>query len=310
MTPLVIAPCTRRKRLEVPPLLQGRNLPVGDSRFVSEAWVARVRASSPLLRAVAFYGGRSLAEARATAEAISAHLCFVSAGLGIIDQNEKIPAYSLTTAPGDADSISGKIQGSFTAQTWWIDLHRALGMPGGRLSNLLSHSNGTVLLALPSTYLALIDSELSTLPAPLLARIRIIGPPKNKVPANLIPMWMPYDARLDTLDPSRSGTRSDFPQRAARHFAEVVLNDEPYADAAKHASLVTNILTPFRPKTTESGRSATDAELIKIIRDLLPGLNYRSTVTLRHLRRELRIACEQSRFRRLFEIARRGDCKP
>jgi hypothetical protein len=310
MRPLVLAPCTRRKRAEISPTLRGSSLPIGEIRFVAETWVSRVRASEPVIEAGNFYGGRSLVEAKSAAEAVKAELYFVSAGLGIISQNDKIPAYSLTTSPGDVDTVSEKITDNFNVQIWWMHLNRSFGFTKGRLANILSNSNSVALLALPSTYLMLIAHELSSLPAAILARVRLIGPPKHKVPPNLAPFWMPYDARLDTLDPSRSGTRSDFPQRAARHFAEVVLNDEPYADAAKHASLVTNILTPFRSKTTESGRSATDAELIKIIRDLLPGLNYRSTVTLRHLRRELRIACEQSRFRKLFEIARRGDCKP
>jgi hypothetical protein len=256
------------------------------------------------------YAGRGFAEARAAAAALQAPLFIISAGLGLIDGDRKVPSYSLTLARNDPDSIVRKVSGDFSAAGWWRALHRSLGVSGAPLARTLSGYDGLVVAALPSTYLEFITADLSELPADVLSRIRLIGPPRTAVAQELSRCWMPYDARFDGDGGPLPGTRGDFAQRAARHFTEKIACRKPDADAATHAEMVEEILSELSPRSVPSRVPGSDDELITLIKRLLPSSGGRSGETLRLLRREAGMACEQNRFRRLFAIATRRTLTP
>lgn len=300
---VIFAPCSRRKRVPVEPALCASRLAVGTTERLAEAWIARVRQSQTLMPANELYSGRPLVEARHAAASLDAELYIVSAGLGLIDNRRRVPAYSLTVAKGDPDSIAAKALGEFSPGLWWRSLHHALGQTDGTIFGLLSPRNGLAILALPGTYLDLIASELAALPSDLQARVRLVGPPQDSVPSALSVMWMPYDARFDGVGGPNPGTRGDFAQRAARHFAEAVVRAAPQADAATHAGMVARCLEPLVAPPAPRREAGTDAELIDAIRKLLPLSGGRSGKTLTLLRRQAGRACEQGRFRRLFAVA-------
>jgi hypothetical protein len=234
---------------------------------------------------------------------LKASLIIVSAGLGLIDEQRWVPAYSLTLARTDPDSIARKVLDDFSPPRWWQALHRALGVSDGALLKALSGRGGLILVALPATYLELVAVELWELPPTVLSRVRLIGPPRRAVPARLSDFWMPYDARFDGEGGPLPGTRGDFAQRATRHFAQEVAITAPSASAGEHAEMVKRHLSSLTARPSQSRAQGSDAELIAVIRKLLSKSGGRSGETLRLLRREAGRACEQGRFRRLFAIA-------
>ena len=307
MQHLIVAPCTRRKRVQIEPALRASTLEPGTLRCVAQAWVARLQKAPWQVRAERLYAGRGIVEARRAATAIGAGFHIVSAGVGLIDGRQEIPAYSLTVGVGDNDSVASKVVDVFSPGLWWDALHGALGRPGGVLAPLVQACDGLVILALPGTYLKLIANELAFLPSEALARIRLIGPPMSMVSPGLTEVWMPYDARFESAVGPGPGTRSDFAQRAVRHFAEMVVYVAPGADAATHARMVERCLNALKPPSQPHREAGTDAELIGVIRELLPKSGGLSGKTLRLLRHGAGRACEQGRFRRLFAAATRAD---
>lgn len=307
MNHLVLAPCSRRKRLPPEPGLRAADLEPGPLLELATAWAQRVRGAASRVPAGELYIGRGLVEARRAATAVGADLRIVSAGLGLVDARAAVPAYSLTVAGGDPDSIAYKVESGFAPGDWWRALQRALNMPEGALADLLSSRRGLAILGLPSTYLELITDELRAMPMEVLSRVRIIGPPRASVRAELAHVWMPYDARFDGEGSPNPGTRGDFAQRAARHFAEEVVCRAPEATPADHAEMVERCLEPLAPSGHPRRVAGSDAELIAVIRELLPRSGGRSGETLRLLRRHAGRACEQGRFRRLFAAAIQGE---
>lgn len=304
---VVFAPCSRRKRAQLDPALRASTLDPAEIGRLAEAWVMRLKRANGTLLAEQLYAGRGLSEARLAAAALHAPLRIVSAGLGLIDSRQTVPVYSLTVAGADPDSIGSKVRGPFSSGLWWKALHSALGIPGGMMRDLVHERAGLAIVALPGSYLDLVAEEIISLPSDLLARVRLVGPPREVVRAELRACWMPYDSRFDGPGGPNPGTRTDFAQRAARHFAERVVRASPGANAETHAEMVEQCLRPLSPPTRPQREVGTDAELIKVIRGLLAESGGRSGQTLMLLRRRAGRACEQRRFRRLFAAATRGE---
>jgi hypothetical protein len=308
MTYVVFAPCSRRKRAAIPPALRAASLNFAPLDRLAVNWVERTQAATPCIRAIDLYGGRGLAEARRATAAAGGRLAIVSAGLGIVEADSVVVPYSLTISAGDPDSILARVEAHARPlpADWWIALHRALGVPEGAFARALAKNEDVAVIALPGSYLDLVADDLLALPSSALARLRLVGPPREAVPTGLRAAWMPYDARFDGEGAPCPGTRGDFAQRAARHFAEEVVRAAPEADAAAHAEMVERRMRPFSAPVLPRRYAGTDAELIDVIRELLPQSGGRSGETLRLLRRQAGRACEQSRFRRLFAVATAG----
>ncbi len=300
MSALVITNCTARKAKadEVP------NLPEGDWSSLSGAvksWVAQVEQVPAIRPAHALYQGRSVKEAVAAAQELQARLVFVSAGLGAVPANAPIPSYNLTLH-GGLSAIGPHLQRLGVAPSaWWEALTQAFSRP------LQSHWNSThtraIYLAIPSTYLALIADELAALAAsPMAERTWVFtsAPGRALLPARLTSRALPYDARLEVVGPA--GTQSDFPQRALRHFLDLRLPSTVSADTARLA--VEHSLASVTAHYSAKRRSLTDDELICQLRESWEAQFGQSTRLLAHLRRDLGIACEQGRFRRLWQTVR------
>jgi hypothetical protein len=93
------------------------------------------------------------------------------------------------------------------------------------------------------------------------------------------------------------GTKSDFAQRALVHFANHIAGG--LADLAVDIAAVTRALAAAEPPPRIVRAPASDAELLKLIRTRLSPSASASRL-LRLLRDEDQIACEQSRFAKLF----------
>lgn len=299
--PLVITACTNRKRQAVPDDLRVSTIPIGTVAAVAAQWAERLRVSPMRLPASTIYGGRSFQEASEAARQLDARLLVVSAGLGLIDATDRIPAYGCTVAAGVPDSVAGRIATSFSGLAWWTEL-QAVSPFAQSVAETLADTKGQVLVALPSAYLSMLADDLGRLSPPALARVRVFTrTPPNGIPEALQPLVMPYDDRLDGPDSPIRGTRSDFASRAIRHFAEHI-GEQASAAAAQEA--VRDAIGAWRIPEVKRNRRYDDAQLSALMRAHWSATGGSSTRLLRLFREELGIACEQSRFAMLARQVR------
>jgi hypothetical protein len=133
-------------------------------------------------------------------------------------------------------------------------------------------------------------------------RLRLFGAVDSKYPPDLLPLLMPYDARLDVLI---RGSKVDFAQRAAEHFVAGCVSDPKFPlGLPQQRSWVEESLAKVAVHAVARRQALADVE-IRAIAAKLAAEGVCQTKALTILRKERGIACEQSRFRRLFLEATR-----
>lgn len=163
-------------------------------------------------------------------------------------------------------------------------------------------SDGVCLIALPRPYLDMVRHELLALAPEALARVRLFSGTRLGQP--FADVQMPYGDRLDGPDSPYRGTRSNFAQRALRHFVEHILPGREQMSAPEHAAAVEAALASWRSPKRSTGLRKSDAELRELLNLHWDAVGGRSTRMLRVLRDELGIACEQRRFAGLVRAVR------
>jgi hypothetical protein len=298
---IVVTNCTNRKR-KADIVLGLQDLGTASSLDeLAGDWKRRVQtvAKRQMQPAVVLYAGRSITEARRTAEILAAPLYIVSAGHGLVRSEEPIPSYNVTATPGPDNELHRcLVRLGKTPSDWWQALVDAFGRRRS-LAELVKNSGiATVLLAVPSAYLALLERDLTELDKDDLSRLRILTSPHGAagLRERLQLAVLPYDERLEGMA-AFAGTRSDFPQRALHHFVAVLKGHELPLDVARErVRLAMNALRkPALPKR----QRRSDEEIMALLRQNWARFNGSATGLLRFLRDEALVACEQSRFRLL-----------
>ena len=307
MTVILATNCSNRKTIPIEKRLQAAALPKASLKEIGIVWRTWLKEHPYRLPAENLYSGRGTIEAKLAATAANASHWFVSAGLGLVEATEKVPGYDLTVSGNTPNQIQAKIKGSsFNSQAWWGELAKRT-RPHRTFARLIENRKAKlVVLALPSNYLRMVLLDLDNLDTSTLKKkVRIIGPPKSAVPPHLQSLWIPYDTRLDGPDSPFPGTRSDFPQRAARHFLESIWSIAPKASAEKHALIVRKALANFSYPIIPKRKQLSDHEILLLIEANWSRAEGKSGRMLRIFRDEEYIACEQSRFKDLFNHVKR-----
>ncbi len=305
MAIILVTSCSNRKAIPPEERLQASELPRAPIEVVGNIWHDWLRSHPHRMPAGLLYQGRGVVEARSAARTAGASHWFVSAGLGLVSADEEVPGYDLTVSGNCVNHIRKKIEDEvFDPQAWWKELSRHQ-KPHRTLARLVRRSNAhLVVLALPSNYLRMALGDISALSPADMQRLRIVGPPKNAIPEHLQPFWLPYDSRLDGAKSPIRGTRSDFPQRAARHFFEAIWSSTRKNDLESHIRGVKNALTKLPYPDIPRRKQLNDEEIIRVIKDLWARAEGKSGRMLRILRDEEQIACEQGRFKHLFNLVK------
>lgn len=245
------------------------------------------------------YRGRSFSEAKWSADFLRADLYVVSAGLGLLQPKSAIPNYNLTVSGGPGSIQTMLEHYAVGPSAWWTALTTAKGSlnPIQRLAK--NNSISRIFLALPAAYIQLIKQDLEGITKDQVHKLRILTSPlgSQSVPSNLIECTLPYDERLEGILP---GTRTDFPQRALRHFITTFSTDLPSHEA--QTGVAETMDSAKRPSIPLRVRR-TDAEIITLLCSEWNRFNGSSSRLLRFLRDEAFVACEQSRFRDLWREA-------
>lgn len=301
----MIIPCTDRKRISPAEELCARDLSVGAYEDVAKDWGRRVRSANNRVKPDQLYCGRAFKEARDASTLLGAKLCVVSAGHGIIRQDQSIPPYGLTVASGKRDSVQAKITDSaWSSARWW----QALGeysTASVSLSDCFRDTSAElVLIALSKNYAKLLAEELAILDEDSVQRIRVFGAGlASHVPKNIEPCLMPYDVRLNGRDSPTRGTMSDFPTRALHHYAmRLECGQIEGRSLRDDKRSIANELEAWSVPEIPVRKKMSDADVVSFVLENWEATNGRSGASLRLLR-ESGNACEQSRFKDLFKLA-------
>jgi hypothetical protein len=263
-------------------------------------WVAALNAADTIGPAAKLYQGGSHAESRRAVAESNYHHLIVSAGLGLVSAESKIPNYAASVLPGE-DDVLAKLNDCEDAANWWCWIQGR--SPFARsLEAAMKTTEGLCLIALPHAYMTMVAADIQSLPSVLLTRVRLFS--GSKAPIQLQHLQMPYDDRLDGVDSPHRGTRANFAARAMRHFVVSILPTHNTQSAPQHAAAVIAALSTWRNPAPTRGQRKTDAELREILRTNWEAVGGRSTLMLRLLRDELGVACEQRRFANLFRDLR------
>lgn len=263
-----------------------------------------VNRATPKHPAIDLYQGRSISEVRRVCEILGADLKIISAGLGIVTGAVEIPNYDLSLSENGGAFLGELEKINATPTEWWKSVCRDFDQSDDADELLESSTYDLILIALPPSYLRLLRPSLESHAPAIREKLRVftsrIG--KNEIPEALKPCVMDYDDRLESLS-EYAGTRSDFPQRALRHFIESIGGQElPLTRASLAVKASMSILTiQSRPQA----KRLRDDQILAIIREDWDKFNGRSAQILQHLRRTRLIACEQGRFRNLWTAVKR-----
>jgi hypothetical protein len=296
-TAVVVTICSHRKRVRASADATAVSLQTASQHAVQSAWLEKLRTLPPKALASELYAGRGFGLAVQAAKSAGAKLYILSAGLGLVAASQSVPSYGVTVSGGHAESVADKVSGEFDAVAWFSGL---LISPYSRQwAEVVGHS-GRILIALTRPYAAMVGASLAELYPAILARLRIFGASLSaQLPSVLSPAIAPYDRRLDAILP---GTRADFSQRALFHFAnsltaKIGAHDRDADFAAVEAALESSA-SPERMRRPRR----TDEEILRLISARLKSQEGVARI-LRALRDEEGVACEQSRFSRLYKTA-------
>lgn len=302
----IIAPCSARKSVVFDQGARAVSLPQASQAVIETAWRQRLSALPTSVVAGDFYRGRGFEAAGRAAARARAEFFIASAGLGLVRADREVPAYGLTvTGVEGPDAVRGRIVGRFDPASWWRALqHGPYATP---LADVFS-CDGLIIVALSQAYARLLADDLAALDGARLVRLRIVGAglaphlPERVRTAALLP----YDERLDRLVP---GVRGDFCQRALGHFVGLLEEERVRppdgADVAAHSAIVEDALGPARTGKAPQRSRATDEVIAQRISARLStgARDPSASLLLRAVRDEDGIACEASRFARLYRAA-------
>ena len=299
----VVTSCSKRKRVAPLPVVSARALAPGKLETVASDWEVRVSCLSPSLdSASALYCGRQFQEASGVAKLLQANLVIISAGLGAIPAAEAVIPYSLTIARGAEDNVLTKVEGMCEPADWWRAITSRSGQIRCLRAALGDKPTDLLLFAMPSSYLRMIEKELSQFSDGELSRVRVFTAPSFRFSDDrLTRLVVPYDNRLDGPDSTIAGTATDFSARALRDFAAQILPAIPDGDADDHARAVSDRLQNWRMPLRPDRQSQTDEQLLATIRASWGTAGGSASQMLRYVRLELGLACEQARMRSLYD---------
>ena len=293
----VLAPCASRKFIQPELIATAVALPKGEQAAIETAWRQVSARLPPRMPAYDLYGGRGFGLSREAASHASAELYVISAGLGLVRSDRAVPSYGMTVSARGNQAIARRVIGRFDPASWWKAV--SCGVYSENLASVVRRHRGLLLVALTTPYAAMIGGELAALPAEARARMRLFGHGIAAVlPKPLTGSVMPYDARLDAAVP---GTRTDFAQRALRHFCQHVPLDGS-VDASRGAEEGGTLLAGYEAPTAPIRPRRSDEEVVALITGHLHHTAGIGRI-LRLVRDSDGVACEQARFSRLYRLA-------
>ena len=310
----IIVTCTKRKSRPVPRELQLGTVPGRSVHKVSATWLERLQSNRlPLMLASELYAGDQWQIAKSLPEVaydngIDACLWICSAGYGLVPASAMIHPYSATFSASHPDSVRRLEHGNGLAiATWWERLMEWRGPVPSACRSLTElarrYPSRPILVVASPVYLGAMRTDLeaaaSALESSDLLTIVSAGSERRGPLAKNI---LPCDSRLQ---PVLGGALMSLNVRVARKLL---------ADAGQQPLRCQELAVEFEKllyrqpdRVTFRRATMTDLQVRTFIQDELKRDNgARPSPLLRRLR-DLGRACEQKRFRLIFESVRGND---
>jgi hypothetical protein len=311
--------CTARKRasplegLTASSLGESKAATLGIADLVDE-WIARInqhRQKPQNSEARHLYAGGAFSHALEAHNAAGGMLFVASAGLGLLNGSEKVPAYGLSITGNSTENILNLIPEA-RADQWWKILCQKTPYEKPLDSVFEANSETCTIFSLSRPYLSMLSNDIFGLPRNLKSRVRIVTrSPVHAIDERIREYVMPYDECIDadpfdiSLGRTIPGTRGDAAQRAAAHFARNVLKNAPLGDLKSHKECVADLIKDWRKPLILRREQKTDDEIKACLSALWDQYVTSPSRLLRVLRDEKNIACEQGRFSRLIADLKR-----
>lgn len=285
----VLVTCTDRKRLAASAERQVRSLPPGTLADRADVWLQRLSQPVDKLPLIDLYKGEAWQQVKllvATAHKVGfrPQLLVASAGLGLRSSTSTAGAYAATFAYGHADTVATD---SAAARTWWKHLAAAPeALPSD--SRLLRER---VLVVASAGYARAITSTLHQLGQSASTSL-LVGGDCDIAGLTRLPPNKALRAAL-------GGTASSLNLRMARQWLEMtggreLLSGQTQGEWGRWCASVER-------QESYDRRRLSDDEIRRFIDQVVRAdAGASASTTLRALR-DGGFACEQSRFRRLFE---------
>lgn len=297
---LIITPCSDRKYGFTPEHMRAASLPLGSLPSVANEWATRVKESISTNAARDVYAGRSFVELKAAQSLVSADLVIISAGLGIVRGQQKIPNYGITVSRSASDSIFKKIEGKAQSSEWWSHLQKTMGATFD-LNSIDFGTYDLVLMIMSKNYAKMVSSDLSLMSEDVIKKLRVFGVGINSlIPLKLRDNILSYDQRLNGPDYDHPGTMTDLPARCLLDFCQQMQGNSEIGRGLQYdKEFVEGRLTGMRYPEVFDRKVCTDDEVKLFILEHWDTNKGNVNKTLRLLR-DKGFACEQTRFANLF----------
>ncbi len=308
----LVLSCTNRKRAPEPDFPRLRDVS-GDVEDRARAWSLAIDAATARVRAEDLYVGEywraGLGLAEAAKSKFRVHVWVLSAGLGLVPSSALVCAYSATLTGGHPDSVvQTGADGipSLIRRRWWSALSTWAGPDNGRPRTLADLANedrsaAMVVVAGPDYVDAAADDLMCARDA--LAephQMLVLGSSEPR--AEITECWVPVPGRLRTV---LGGSMASTSPRAARAIIDSLSYGEPMR-AERARDVVAALARTAPPLPLFDRKRMGDFEIAAWIADLIAADSTTTKSSALRSFREAGMACEQSRFCRLFDLTSRG----
>ena len=310
---LIVATCSYGKTIVPPSDLEARSLPAGSVDTRVQEWSNRLEAATPRVPARELYKGDHWTAVRGLADVaadvgLRVQMWIASAGYGLISIDAEIASYGATFAPDHEDFVLGRasIKTEGTPADWWSRIAAWAGPEPTRPRTVTAlarrHPTTPTLVIASRPYARALMSDLLGTAAALdsqdLLSIVSIGLGTTSPLERFV---LPGDARFSTW---LGGTLTSVNARVGKAILERVHEWGLTRDMIERG--LSARLEELDPYTQPKREVCRDDEVRDYIRTALhanPASAY--SRLLRSFRAD-GYACEQERFRRLFEDVKHG----
>lgn len=308
----IVLSCTNRKRTGTGAYPRLREVPPGDLATRASVWIDTVSASSRRQVVRDLYAGEywqaGLGLSSVAARHHQAEVWAVSAGLGLVHGDDVVPAYAATFASRHPDSVvwSGRSTPGDQRRAWWTELAAWTGPGGGRrprrLADLAATPDSRMLVCIGPDYVDAASDDLRAAHK-ILGDERLVVVGSSKAPPGVSDVWVRCPGKLRMRF---GGSMASTGVRTARALIEQ-LEPSGRLNARAARDLVESWVTKAPSLPVADRPRLSDEELVAwIVADTAahPDAATKSAA-LRRLRAD-GLACEQSRFGRIFARAAGG----
>ena len=217
----------------------------------------------------------------------------ISAGLGLVYSNHKIPSYECTVSKGNPGSVVDYCDEYFDFKDWWKFLLFTKYSSGSIFKNT-KHAD-IILISVTADYLKMIAEDLMNVKKQFYI---FTGSKDLAIELGFENNLMPYNEVFDGPEGSLRGTNRDFAQRSHADFLRRL---ELYNNFDKAFCSVEHDMKNWIPPIKHNNTKKTDEEISNFIQMYKSEFRNEKEL-LRYFRYELKIACEEKRFKKLYKL--------